>query len=234
MIFLRSIAFYLIFIFFVLSLGIIALPLAAFNKEKFVPLGKKWVKLMILLLELICRLKIEIQGTKFIPKTASIIVSKHQSIIETIVLWELLNNPAFIMKKELLKIPVLGFYCMLLNMIYIDRSKGISSIRKINASAKQVLESGRSIVIFPEGTRVKIGDSPKFKGGLEAIHQDNPNAPLTPVALNSGRYWPKGSFKIQPGKIIIRFLPPFTANNDDISASKNLHKIINDECDLLI
>lgn len=135
------------------------------------------------------------------------------------------------MKKELLWVPIFGPYCLALGMIAIDRKRGVTAIKKLTTKSKAILNSGRSIIIFPEGTRVKTGESPKLRGGIKSIHAIAPETPIIPVAVHSGSSLPKGSFTIIPGKISIHFLPPLEAVTPDTLLT-SLHKAINTNCEL--
>ena len=131
--------------------------------------------------------------------------SKHQSIFETIYFNSLFYNPAYILKKELLNIPLFGQYLKKLEMIAIDRSQGIKSIKHVNEETKR-LSKFRPVVIFPEGTRTTYGDQPDLKPGIYSIYK-NSNKPVIPIAINSGKYWPKNN-QMQSGKITIEFKEP--------------------------
>lgn len=232
MIFIRSLLFYILLTVITTFFGVIGLPLALINKKALIKLCKLWGRIIIVLLKAICRLEIEVRGREFTPIEPLIIASKHQSSIETALLWTLFNNPAFIMKKEALWVPVFGLYCRILDMIPIDRGAKIASIKKVIRDAEVVLRQGRSIVIFPEGTRAKVGDAIKIQSGVKAIHCAVPSVPVVPVALNSGLFLPKGKFNILPGVLIVQFLPIMPAVADE-EFLPLLHSTINTACNKL-
>jgi 1-acyl-sn-glycerol-3-phosphate acyltransferase len=136
------------------------------------------------------------------------IASAHQSMFETFVLQAPLKFPVFILKKELLKIPLFGWYLKKIGSIEIIREKttkeNLNFFDKIKDS---ILKYDRPLLIFPQGTRVKFDDRGPFKKGVGRIY-DSLKIPCIPVALNSGKIWPKNSFIKYPGDIHVSFLEP--------------------------
>ena len=153
-----------------------------------------------------CNIDIEVKNNLYKEiSTGYLFASKHQSVFETIYFNSLFYNPAYILKKELLNIPLFGSYLKKLEMIAIDRKQGIKSMRYVNEMTTSLIDS-RPIVIFPEGTRTKYMDKPDLKPGIYSMYK-NLNKPVVPIALNSGKYWPRNN-KMSPGKIIIEFRDP--------------------------
>lgn len=232
MIFLRSLIFYLLLTTITIFSGLFGLPFALLSKRIFMTIPVLWSKTVITLLKVICKVEIDIRDRDLVPSEPIIIASKHQSAIETVIIWNLFSNPTFIMKKELLWVPIFGIYSHFMGMIAIDRAAAISSLKKTVIAAKAVLRQKRSIIIFPEGTRAKIGESPKMRAGIKAIHYAAPEVPVIPVALNSGLFLPKGKFNILPGKLVIQFLPPMPKTDPD-NFLPLLHTVINTACNKL-
>jgi 1-acyl-sn-glycerol-3-phosphate acyltransferase len=146
-------------------------------------------------------------GRELIPEGACIVACKHQSEWETFKLHLILNDPAIVLKRELLNIPLIGCYMSRSGSIPIDRKAGTLSLMEMVAAARKAAAEGRPIVIFPEGTRVGIGESRPYKSGVAALYKDL-NIPIVPMALNSGLLWPKNSFFKKPGTITVEILPP--------------------------
>jgi len=146
-------------------------------------------------------------GRAHIPKGASIIASKHQSAWETFKLHLLFGDPAIVLKKELLDIPIWGWYLRKSGMISIDRAGRTSALSKMMQAAHKAADAGRKIVIFPQGTRTVPGEQKPYKSGIAALYQEL-NLPVVPMALNSGLFWPRNGFIKKPGLITIEFLPP--------------------------
>ena len=145
-------------------------------------------------------------GREYIPEGPCIIAAKHQSEWETFKLHLLLNDPSIVLKSELLRIPVIGWYMMRVGSIPIDRNtRGRALTEMLEASRKAVAE-GRPIAIFPEGTRARPGENPPYKAGIGFLYEEL-NIPVVPMALNSGLLWPAESFIKKRGTITIEFLP---------------------------
>jgi 1-acyl-sn-glycerol-3-phosphate acyltransferase len=150
--------------------------------------------------------------------------SKHQSMFETIYFNQLFYNPAYILKKELLSIPLFGTYLKKLGMIAIDRSQGIQSLRYVNEQTAEYVEY-RPVIIFPEGTRTTYGEEPDLKPGIFSMYKSL-NKPVVPIALNTGLYWPKNN-KIKSGEILIEFKEPIQPGLSKQEFLDQLKKAIN-------
>lgn len=206
MVWLRSLLFNTLFWLWTLGLGVIAIPTLLTHKSAAFT-SRLWLDVVFILLRVCCAIRVRIEGREHIPNTASIFAAKHQSAWETLYLWRLLGNPAFILKKELLQIPVFGWYLWRSRPIAIDRSSGKQAMRQVIEQGKARLSAGRHIVIFPEGTRTKPATTKPYKKGVFALAEAT-QAPVVPVALNAGVLWPRNSFCKFPGTITLAFLPP--------------------------
>ena len=153
----------------------------------------------------IFNIKIQVINPDFANLKGCLFASKHQSMFETIYFNQLFYNPAYILKKELLSIPLFGTYLKKLGMIAIDRSQGIQSLRYVNDQTAEYVEN-RPVIIFPEGTRKLPGSKPDYKTGFIGIYQHTKRK-ILPVAVNSGLCWPKRSWILKSGLITIKFLP---------------------------
>ncbi len=159
------------------------------------------------LLKTIVGTKLEVRGREKLPKGACLVASKHQSAWETFALIPLFRDPAYLMKRELFWIPFHGWFSYKFKMIPVDRDKGPAALRRMLAEAKTRAGAGREIIIFPEGTRRAPGAPPDYKTGVFLLYEAL-QIPCVPVALNSGLFWPRRSFKRYPGTIIVEFLDP--------------------------
>jgi len=178
--------------------------------------------------------RVEFKGIENIPKTEKYFVaSAHQSMFETFALQSVLDYPVFILKKELLKIPLFGLYLKKIKSIEIVRDTttkdNLSFFDKI---ANIIKNENRPLLIFPQGTRVKVDDKTPFKKGVGRIY-DAIKLPCIPVALNSGKVWPKNSFNKYPGKIVISFLDPIEPGIQKEDFLQKLQKNIYEEIDLI-
>ncbi len=231
---LRRILFLFFFYFGVICLCILLLPSLILNK-KIVILGGKllggWSKFC---LEFFLKTKIVISGKENITKDKFFIACAHQSQFETFFLQALFDSPVFILKNELFKIPIFGWYLKKMGCIGIERNKttkeNLNFFEKIQDHYKK---SDRPIIIFPQATRVDINDRKPFKKGVKRIYSEL-NIKCQPIALNSGIIWPKkGILKTNKTlKIsILKTIDP-GLNSDDFFLK--LQKNIYDELDKMI
>ncbi len=186
---------------------VVAIP-ALISGKLLCCVGYTWALGTKYLLAYVCNLHMEVRGQENISYDQPfIIASKHQSALETIMFWLLIKKPIYILKYELLYLPIYGIYLYKMGMIFVKRSEGGNALRKMLKDIKVATNNGGSLIIFPEGTRVAPGSHVGYKPGIAAMYTNN-NLKVVPVALNTGLYWPRNSFMKKPGKYIIQFLPP--------------------------
>jgi 1-acyl-sn-glycerol-3-phosphate acyltransferase len=149
----------------------------------------------------------EVTGQENIPEEGCIIAVKHQSMWEFYAILPLFKDPAYILKRELMWIPLFGWYVAKTRMIPINRGKRSKAMKEMTKRAAEEIELGRQILIYPEGTRRSPGAEPAYKYGVAHMYKEL-NCPVLPIALNSGLYWPKRSIMRYPGKIRINILKP--------------------------
>lgn len=207
MIFIRSAIFNVSFYVTFLVISIVSLPSLLLPRRAALGVVKFWARASVGLLHLICGIRIEFRNLHLLPKGASIIAVKHQSFLETFALITVLDDFSYILKKELMNVPLFGWYARRTGQIGIDRSKGNGAIARLLRAVRNRLAAGRQVVIFPEGTRRQVGAPPLYKSGVAAI-ASAAKVPCTPVALNTGLFWPRRSFLRRPGTVVIEFLPP--------------------------
>lgn len=230
----RSLIFNFFYITWTFLIGIIFLPIAFFPTHIIIlVVGKIWAKGLYFFLQNICNLKLDARGIENVPNTSAIYASKHQSALETFMFHILIHKPVFVLKKELLDLPVFGFYLKRMGMIAIDRDGGMKSLKLLLKSVEEKLNEGYSIIIFPEGTRTKPGEKVEYNSGITAIYNLKA-APIIPVALNTGVFWPKDSFNKQPGKFVIEFLPNISNDLDRKEFLSNLQNIIEEKSNQLL
>jgi 1-acyl-sn-glycerol-3-phosphate acyltransferase len=216
MIFLKSTVFNLCFFGVTAIACILCLPGLLLPKKQAMCLVYAFVGWVYFFERTILGLNYEVKGIENIPTSGSFIVAaKHQSAYETLKLHKLFKDPAIVLKKELLNIPLWGAFLAKIDPIAIDRSQGKSAIKQIIEGAIKVKSQGRPIIIFPQGTRVQSNQSTKekpYKVGVAKIHKET-NMPIIPLALNSGLYWPKNSWLKKGGTVVFEFLPPIHSDN---------------------
>jgi 1-acyl-sn-glycerol-3-phosphate acyltransferase len=166
-----------------------------------------WAHLMLYLLRMICGISYRVIGAERIPRTPSIILSKHQSAWETLAFQQIFPSQVWVLKKELLRVPFFGWGLAMTSPIAIDRSSGKAALKQIVEQGKDRLKKGFWIVIFPEGTRIAPGQKGKYRigGAWLATHT---NVPVVPVAHNAGEYWGKNALIKLPGTITVSIGPP--------------------------
>jgi 1-acyl-sn-glycerol-3-phosphate acyltransferase len=165
-----------------------------------------WIDGTLLLLRLICGLDHRELGIENLPTGPAIVAAKHQSAWETLFLSRRLNRPAFILKRELLSIPLFGWFIRKVGMIAVDRSGKAAALKKMVRDTNDAFAQGRQIIIFPEGTRVAPGTHKPYQPGIAALYGQL-NVPVVPVALNSGLFWGREAWVKKPGEILIQYLP---------------------------
>jgi len=207
MVLIRSIAFNALFYLNLLVHFVAAIPTLAMPHQAIVAVMKFWAHTNFWLLRVVCGVACEFRGIEKIPTGALLIASKHQSLWETFALITLFADPAFILKRELMWIPFYGWYAWKAGMIPVSRGKRAQALADMTNSARQELNRGRQILIFPEGTRRAPGAEPAYKFGVAHLYGETGVACL-PVALNSGLFWPRRSFRRYPGTIVVEILDP--------------------------
>lgn len=169
-------------------------------------ISRFWAHGVLAGLSLIAGLNFRELGREHIPKTPCLVICNHQSIWETLAALVLFPDVAVIAKRELLRIPVMGWFLRRSPMILIDRGAAASSLRTMMAESAAALAAGRSVLIFPEGTRRRSNEPIRFKRGVELLYKAL-GVPVLPVVVNSGRFWGAGKGSRQPGTITVAYLP---------------------------
>ena len=203
---LKVFLFNFIFYFSILFFGLLLLPVLISRKltRKTV---RVWSKCIIFFLTKVLNIKIVFKNNYLKDKGGQVIAANHQSAFDTIFFFAAFDKTIYIIKKELIFIPVYGWYAMRLGNIYIDRKKKIESIKKISRNIVNLVKKDYKIVIFPEGTRQEPKKIGAIKPGVFLI-QDRVKRPIFPVYIDSGETWPRNSFKIKKKNIFIKSLKP--------------------------
>ena len=221
--FIKSLIFNIFLYSGIILVFIFAIPTLILPSKFTLYCGKFLAYYIILILKLFLNTKVIFHGLENLKKVDHFFVaSAHQSMFETFALQIPLDAPIFILKKELLKIPLFGQYLKKIGSIEIVREtttkENLNFFDKIKS---RIEEQKRPLLIFPQGTRVKFNDCPPFKKGVGRIYSSL-NLPCIPVALNSGKVWPKSSFMKHPGDIHISFLEPIMPGKDKNDFIKEL------------
>ncbi len=212
MLFLRSLLFYIGMILGLIIWAPVIIIAPIFPYPKRYNLLIKWGHFTVWWLGKTCNLTYKIHGMENLPKTPSIILSKHQSACETIMYLKIFPMQTWILKQELLWIPIYGLALKNLGAITIKRQNIRKSMQQVIIKGKHSLESGRLVVIFPEGTRVAYGQKKKYGIG-GALLAEKTGYPVVPIAHNAGKFWPKKKFIKQPGIVDIVIGPIIESKN---------------------
>lgn len=191
----------------ILVVGLLAVPILFGPRPGVMWLVRLWVDLVMWGLKVIVGQTVEFRGLEHRPDGAAIIACKHLSMLDTIVPFQQLPDPCFVLKRELLRLPVYGWFVAKTRMLPVNRGGGSQAVRDLSALAQVRLREARQILIFPEGTRKPLGAEPHYKGGVAALYRDL-KLPCTPMATNSGAYWPAHGFVRRPGVVVFEFLEP--------------------------
>lgn len=187
-----------------------------------------WISFILFSLKLFCGINWEIEGASNIPKTPVIIVANHQGQWESLFLQTIIHPIATIIKKELLYIPFFGWALAFMGPIPINRKNKIQSLRRVQTEAIKRIDSGFSVLIFPEGTRVKpkkgIGDFSNSCGYISTKY----GVPILPICHDSGKYWVNKEFIKRPGTVKIKIGPLF-AGGSSKELTQRVRSWINDE-----
>ncbi len=209
----RSYAFSLLALIWTATLSILYLPLLAAPRHVHRIGVAFWARGLLFLLAAVCGLRHRIEGGENMPSQAAIIAAKHQSAWETIALAAILDRPVFILKKELLSVPLIGWHFRKAGNIPVDRAMGAKALRAMVPAAEAAIAAGHQVVVFPEGTRVGLGETHPYQPGIAALYA-RIDAPVIPVALDSGRFWARRSAIKRPGTVTLSFLAPMPKGLD--------------------
>lgn len=168
-----------------------------------------WAKGLLVGLRVLAGVRVEVRGQEHRPAGPALVAAKHQSMFDVFSQFALLPDACFVMKKELLMVPLFGWHGLKAEMIVVDRDGHSAALKKLVRDAIDRMKESRQIVIFPEGTRGKVGEPGDYKPGIAALYREL-NMPVTPLALNCGSHWNK-SLLIRPGTIVFEYLPAIPA-----------------------
>ena len=207
--FIKSLVFNIFLYSGLILIFILAIPTLVLPSKFTLFFGRLSANYIVIILRIFLNTKVQFHGLENLKKVKKYFVaSAHQSMFETFALQIPLDSPIFILKKELLSIPLFGWYLRKIGSIAIIRETTTKENLNFFDKIKDTIDKeNRPLLIFPQGTRIKFGEEIPFKKGVGRIYSSL-NLPCIPVALNSGKIWPKNSFIKNPGDIHISFLEP--------------------------
>ena len=230
---LRSLLFLIWFFGLTGVMAILGLPILPLGPRAMGAYANLWIRAMLFGARIICGLNYRVEGLEQVPAGGVIIAAKHQSAFETLILPFIFPRACFVLKKELLAIPIFGWYLKATQQIAIDRTAGASAMKQMIAQAKAAAAQGRKIIIFPEGTRTAPGESRAYHPGVAALYKQL-EIPVVPVALNSGLFWKRNAFLKEPGTVVLRLLPAIAPGQDPRSFLSDLKEKIESESQKLL
>lgn len=199
------------------TLALLTFPFSPLTRYRLI---SRYARTMVWLVRVVCGIRYEVRGLENLPKEPCIVLCKHQSAWETLALQVIFPPQAWVLKRELLRIPFFGWALALTSPIAIDRSDGKGAMRQLLKQGKERLAQGFYVVIFPEGTRVPYGQRGKYKIG-GAMLAASSGVPVVPVAHNAGRLWGRAAFSKHPGLITMSIGQPIDSKGlkaDEINA----------------
>ncbi len=200
-------------LFYVLTfvMMVVGMPVMLLGRHFEMRWVRLWSHVMMALHRAVTGIRHEIRGLENLPSGGAIVAMKHQSTWETIAMVPLLRDPAFILKRELMWIPLFGWYAWAAKMIPSIGARG-AALPAMTEKAREAAAEGRQIAIFPEGTRREAGAPPAYKYGVAHLYRDL-GVPLVPIALNAGAAWPRRGVH-RRGTIVAEVLDPIPAGLD--------------------
>ena len=223
--FVRSLLFNVLFYVNIIVRMIVALPTILLPRSFMLGVLRRYSRSSLWLLRVVCGVTVEWRGREKIPDGACIVACKHQSFWETFALFEVLRDPTYVLKRELMSLPLFGWLARKARMIPIDRGARVAALARMTAAARREIADARQIVIFPEGTRQAPGAAPRYMSGVAYLYSET-GLPCVPVALNSGLYWPRRSLLRFPGKVLVEVLDPIPPGLDKRAFLSRLQSVI--------
>ena len=220
----RSLLFALIFYGGTVPAVLLSFPISLLGTKAIRWWAYQWVRYHKICARFLLGVRTRIEGAP--PKGACLVACKHQSMFETLEIILMLDQPAMVLKRELADIPLWGWVTRRYGVIPVDRKGGAAALRRMMRAAEIAIAEGRPIVIFPEGTRVPPGETPPLQPGFAGLYRAL-KLPVVPVAVDSGRLWPRGRFVKRAGIVTMRFLEPIGPGLPRAEIEARVHDAIN-------
>jgi 1-acyl-sn-glycerol-3-phosphate acyltransferase len=221
----RSLIFSALFYINITVRMIVALPTILLPYRFLHGVLRRYASSTLWFLRAVCGTKVEWRGREKLPAAGPYVVAcKHQSLWETFALFMVLPDPTYVLKRELMLLPLFGWLATKARMIPIDRGSHTKALASMIAAARREAAHGRQIVIFPEGTRRPPGAKPRYLPGVAFLYAEL-GLPCVPVALNSGLFWPRRSLRRYPGTVLVEVLDPIPPGLDKREFLSRLQKV---------
>ena len=220
----RSALFALVFYAWTVIAVLLSFPISLFGQGAIRGWAHLWARFHRVCARYLLGIRTVVEGAP--PSGAILAAAKHQSMFETLELLLMFNEPAIVLKRELTAIPFWGWVVRRYGVIPVDRGAGATALRRMMRAAEAAIAEGRPILIFPEGTRVPVGETPPLQPGFAGLYRAL-GLPVAPVALDSGRLWPRNSFVKRPGVVTMRFMPTVPPGLPRREMEARVHAAIN-------
>lgn len=227
-------------VFQVLFFGHLAITLVVFSPIYFVLPQRACLSIIrglskrsLWLLRIVCGTGVEFRGLENLPSGPFILAHKHQSMWEILALGTVIKNPAWVVKSELMLMPLVGWWAKKAGMIVVKRGSRSKALARLTEGCRKALDADRTVILAPEGTRKRPGDRPNYKYGIAHLSQEF-DVPIVPAALNSGLYWPWWGFLRYPGTVVVSFLPAIEESSSADAFLASLEEAIETETDRLL
>jgi 1-acyl-sn-glycerol-3-phosphate acyltransferase len=233
MIVLRSLLFNLVYYTNIILWMICALPSLLLPRIVLLRIVRAWARVNFFLMRTLAGITCEIRGRENVPPGGVLVASKHQSVWDTFAMFLVFDDPSYVLKRELMWLPLFGWLASKAEMIAVDRGARSKAMKQMHADGAAQLARGRQIIIFPEGTRRAPGAEPAYKYGVVYLYNEF-GVPCVPIALNSGYFWPRRQFIRRPGKLVMEILPPIPPGGDKAAFFEELQAGIETASDRLL
>jgi 1-acyl-sn-glycerol-3-phosphate acyltransferase len=221
--FLRSLLYAAIFYPVTVLWVLVGVPATLLGREPTLRIVLSWTDFHHWLARHVLGIRVRMEGR--IPAGSHLIAVKHQSMFETLEMVRLSHLPIIVMKKELADIPLFGFMTRRYGIIAVERSAGAKALRALVEEGRRAVATGRPVIIYPEGTRVRVGETPPLRSGFAALYRTLDLA-VVPVALDSGRLWGRG-FVHRSGTVTVRVGETIPAGLAREEVEARVHAAIN-------
>lgn len=208
-------------------LGAIGWPIVFFGKRATFAFGLFWAKGVLAISQIFAGVTWKVDGLENLPERPFILASKHQSFFDTVIWSLLVPDAAYVMKEELLTQPIFGWFIRRIDVVALDRSAGLSSLRKLLVDSAAKAEAGMPVIIFPEGTRTVPGIRGRYHPGVAAMYEKL-SLPVVPVGTDSGVFWDRGFKGLKAGQITVSIQPPILPGLDKRTFLTQLSDAIED------
>jgi 1-acyl-sn-glycerol-3-phosphate acyltransferase len=202
---------------------LVGIPVSLLGRRPMLAVVLSWAEFHHWLVEHLLAIHVRVDGQ--IPPGQSLIAVKHQSMLETMEMLRVTRLPVIVIKRELADIPLFGWMTRRYGVIAVERSAGAKALRALVEEGRRAIATGRSVIIYPEGTRVRVGEQPPLRSGFAALYRTL-GLPVVPVAVDSGRLWGRG-FMHRSGTVTLKVeetIPPGLRRDE---VERRVHAAIN-------